>query len=70
MPTRYEALTVINALKDSKTVQLAATGKTGRELYEIEDAVHNLYMVDSMGCIGSFWAWDGIDPKRHRYCGG
>ncbi|MCM3270981.1 phosphonopyruvate decarboxylase [Paenibacillus elgii] len=54
MPTRYEALTVINALKDSKTVQLATTGKTGRELYEIEDADHNLYMVGSMGCISSF----------------
>ncbi|WP_179223773.1 phosphonopyruvate decarboxylase [Paenibacillus tyrfis] len=54
MPTRYEALTVINALKDSRTVQLATTGKTGRELYEIEDADHNLYMVGSMGCIGSF----------------
>ncbi|MCP3776387.1 phosphonopyruvate decarboxylase [Paenibacillus sp. MZ04-78.2] len=54
MPTRYEALTVINALKDSQTVQLATTGKTGRELYEIEDADHNLYMVGSMGCIGSF----------------
>ncbi|KEQ22683.1 3-phosphonopyruvate decarboxylase [Paenibacillus tyrfis] len=54
MPTRYEALTVINALKDSRSVQLATTGKTGRELYEIEDADHNLYMVGSMGCIGSF----------------
>lgn len=54
MPTRYEALTVINALKDSKTVQLATTGKTGRELYEIEDVDHNLYMVGSMGCISSF----------------
>ncbi|CAH1220108.1 hypothetical protein PAECIP111890_05009 [Paenibacillus sp. JJ-223] len=54
MPARYEALAVINAVKDRDTVQLATTGKTGRELYEIEDAGNNLYMVGSMGCIGSF----------------
>ncbi|MDB5055080.1 MAG: 3-phosphonopyruvate decarboxylase [Bacilli bacterium] len=52
-PTRYEALTVINTLKDGKTVQLATTGKTGRELYEIEDARNNLYMVGSLGCVSS-----------------
>jgi phosphonopyruvate decarboxylase len=52
-PTRFDALTTINSLKDGNTVQLATTGKTGRELYEIEDAGNNLYMVGSMGCIGS-----------------
>jgi phosphonopyruvate decarboxylase len=54
LPTRHEALTVINSLKDCQTVQLATTGKTGRELYEIEDADNNLYMVGSLGCISSF----------------
>jgi phosphonopyruvate decarboxylase len=54
LPMRHETLTVINALKDCKTVQLATTGKTGRELFEIEDADNNLYMVGSMGCISSF----------------
>ncbi|WP_036744837.1 phosphonopyruvate decarboxylase, partial [Paenibacillus sp. HGF7] len=53
MPTRYEALAAINSMKDGNTIQLATTGKTGRELYEIEDADNNLYMVGSMGCIGS-----------------
>jgi phosphonopyruvate decarboxylase len=53
MPTRNEALKVINAWKDSRTVQLATTGKTGRQLYEIEDSYNNLYMVGSMGCVGS-----------------
>ena len=53
VPKRSEALEVINALKDSQTIQLATTGKTGRELYEIEDANNNLYMVGSMGCISS-----------------
>jgi phosphonopyruvate decarboxylase len=54
LPTRYQALTVIHACMDSTTVQLATTGKTGRELYEIEDADNNLYLVGSMGCISSF----------------
>ncbi|WP_253298075.1 isocitrate lyase/phosphoenolpyruvate mutase family protein [Paenibacillus sp. MSJ-34] len=53
-PSRYEALTVINAMKDRHTVQLATTGITGRELYEIEDSPNNLYMVGSMGCVSSF----------------
>ncbi|WP_311080750.1 phosphonopyruvate decarboxylase [Paenibacillus polymyxa] len=53
MPTRYDALSAINSMKDDDTIQLATTGETGRELYEIEDAANNLYMVGSMGCIGS-----------------
>lgn len=53
LPSRYEALQVVNSLKDNDTIQLAATGKTGRELYEIEDARNNFYMVGSMGCVSS-----------------
>ncbi|WP_424446068.1 phosphonopyruvate decarboxylase [Paenibacillus xerothermodurans] len=54
MPARREALSVINALKDRHTVQLATTGVTGRELYEVEDSSNNFYMVGSMGCVSSF----------------
>ncbi|MDW0118367.1 phosphonopyruvate decarboxylase [Sporosarcina thermotolerans] len=53
LPSRMETLNVINRCKDEKTVQLATTGKTGRELYEVEDALNNLYMVGSMGCVSS-----------------
>jgi phosphonopyruvate decarboxylase len=53
LPTRIETLKLINSLKNDKTIQLATTGKTGRELYEIEDAPNNLYMVGSMGCVSS-----------------
>lgn len=53
MPTRLHALESISKLKDGYTAVLATTGKTGRELYEIEDTPHNLYMVGSMGCISS-----------------
>lgn len=53
LPSRYDALKAIRSLKDDNTVLLATTGKTGRELYDIEDAPNHLYMVGSMGCIGS-----------------
>jgi phosphonopyruvate decarboxylase len=53
LPLRCEVLAKINELKDSNTVNLATTGKTGRELYEIEDAPNNFYMVGSLGCISS-----------------
>lgn len=52
-PSRYEALEVINSLKEAGTVQLATTGMTGRELCAIEDAPNNLYVVGSMGCVSS-----------------
>lgn len=53
IPSRYNALSVINTCKDHKTIHLATTGKTGRELYELEDSANNLYMVGSMGCVSS-----------------
>jgi phosphonopyruvate decarboxylase len=52
-PRRLEALAALNSLRDRNTVLLATTGKTGRELYEIEDHPGNLYMVGSMGCVSS-----------------
>lgn len=52
-PTRTDALRAVNALKDDNTIFLATTGKTGRELFEVEDSPNNLYMVGSMGCISS-----------------
>jgi phosphonopyruvate decarboxylase len=61
-PTRYEALGVINELKDESTVMLATTGKTGRELYTLEDAPNHLYMVGSMGCVSSLGL--GLSLKR------
>lgn len=53
-PTRRDALSIITRHKDKATILLATTGKTGRELYEIEDSPHNLYMVGSMGILAPF----------------
>ena len=53
LPIRTQALKAISDLADKDTVLLATTGKTGRELFEVEDKPNNLYMVGSMGCISS-----------------
>lgn len=52
-PTREDVLASINYAKDQDTLIFATTGKTGRELYEVEDASNNFYMVGSMGCVSS-----------------
>jgi phosphonopyruvate decarboxylase len=53
LPIRTQALKAISDLTDQDTILLATTGKTGRELFEVEDKPNNLYMVGSMGCISS-----------------
>ena len=65
LPTRFEALSVINSTKNPKTVHLATTGMTGRELYEIEDYAGNFYMVGSMGCISSLGLGLALTRKHH-----
>lgn len=52
-PRRIDVLAALNGLRDRNTLLLATTGKTGRELYELEDHPGNLYMVGSMGCVSS-----------------
>ena len=42
-----------NSSKD-KTILIATTGYTGRELYSIDDRDNHIYMVGSMGCASSF----------------
>ncbi|MEQ9590953.1 MAG: phosphonopyruvate decarboxylase [Cyclobacteriaceae bacterium] len=53
LPSRREVLKAITEMTDENCVVLATTGKTGRELYEVEDKANQLYMVGSMGCISA-----------------
>lgn len=64
--TRLSALQTIAAEKDDKTVLLASTGKTGRELYEIGDSKQHLYMVGSMGCVSSLGLGIATVKPQHR----
>jgi len=52
--TRTDALEAIQAVADKNSVVVATTGKTGRELYELDDRDNQLYMVGSMGCALAF----------------
>lgn len=52
--TRQDALrAVIDATPVDRTVLIASTGYTGRELYALADRPNQLYMVGSMGCASS-----------------
>jgi len=51
--TRFQVLKIIQKNKSNKTIFLSTTGKTSRELYEINDLPNNLYVVGSMGCVAS-----------------
>jgi phosphonopyruvate decarboxylase len=53
LSTRFDALSSIASLASNRTVFLATTGYTGRELYEVGDVPNNFYMVGSMGCVSS-----------------
>lgn len=64
LPTRLAALMCIQNLAQNRAVVLATTGKTGRELYELGDLPNQLYMVGSMGCVGTFGV--GIAQKSSR----
>lgn len=48
--SRTAALSIIRESLGRKTAFIATTGKTGRELYAIEDSDNQFYMVGSMGC--------------------
>lgn len=52
-PRRIDVLRTVAGFRDKTTALLATTGFTGRELFAAGDADTNLYMVGSMGCIGS-----------------
>lgn len=52
--TRTEALKAIQAIAKENSILIATTGKTGRELFELDDRNNQLYMVGSMGCALPF----------------
>lgn len=52
--TRTEALKIIQTSAGKDSVLIATTGKTGRELYELDDKENQLYLVGSMGCALAF----------------
>lgn len=48
---RQSVLQMLSDITDERTILLATTGVTGRELYQVGDRSNQFYMVGSMGCI-------------------
>lgn len=48
--SRTDVITQINSVRDDKTIVVATTGFTGRDLYDHFENPKNFYMVGSMGC--------------------
>ena len=65
--SRNDALKIISQNKGDAVVY-ATTGKTGRELFEVEDSEQNLYMVGSMGCIGLLGLGTAMFHKNKVIC--
>jgi phosphonopyruvate decarboxylase len=53
MPTRFEAIASIVKSLPVDAAIIATTGKTGRELFTLEDREQHLYLVGSMGCASA-----------------
>jgi phosphonopyruvate decarboxylase len=51
--SRTEAIRTILEQISHKTLLIATTGKTGRELFELSERPNHFYMVGSMGCASS-----------------
>ena len=64
--SRYSALEAIIQNKDENTIILSTTGKTGRELFKINDSSQNFYMVGSMGCVSSIGLGLAIEKKEYK----
>ncbi|MGK0290463.1 MAG: phosphonopyruvate decarboxylase [bacterium] len=64
--TRTDALQVVLKNKQENDLVIATTGKTGRELYTLDDADNHLYMVGSMGCASPFALGMAMNLPNHR----
>ena len=54
LASRHQVLVeIVSRIDATKTIIIATTGFTGRELYAIEDKDNHFYMVGSMGCASS-----------------
>ncbi|PRF99431.1 phosphonopyruvate decarboxylase [Burkholderia ambifaria] len=48
-PSRFDALTAVRKAASADTAIIATTGKTGRELFTLEDRAEHFYLVGAMG---------------------
>lgn len=61
---RIDILRAVVTSCSKDTILVATTGRTGRELYSIEDAVRNFYVVGSMGLASSIGLGLSISTRK------
>jgi phosphonopyruvate decarboxylase len=65
--SRTEALAEILKYRQPNDIIVATTGKSGREIYTLDDASSHIYLVGSMGCASSFALGAALNSADHRW---
>ncbi len=63
-PARIDLLRRVQALVPAGAAVVATTGKTGRELFTLEDRAQQLYQVGSMGCASAMSLGIALNTAR------
>ena len=63
-PTRNDALNLIVAKSPDIAAIIATTGKTGRELFSLNDCDNYFYQVGSMGCASAIALGIALNSKK------
>ena len=64
LPARIDLLRRVQALVPAEAAVVATTGKTGRELFTLEDRPQQLYQVGSMGCASAMGLGIALNSTR------
>ena len=64
LPSRFNILEEINKNINEKVAVIATTGKTGRELFSINDSENFFYQVGSMGCASAITLGVALNSKK------
>ena len=63
-PARIDLLRCVQTLVPAEAAVVATTGKTGRELFTLEDRPQQLYQVGSMGCASAMGLGVALNSTR------
>ena len=63
-PARIDLLRRVQALAPAEAAVVATTGKTGRELFTLDDRPQQLYQVGSMGCASAMGLGIALNTRR------
>ena len=63
-PARIDLLRCVQALAPAEAAVVSTTGKTGRELFTLQDRAQQLYQVGSMGCASAMGLGIALNTAR------